>query len=81
MAQKSNKTDNKNGDMVWPFTKINYIYFAISLLLMIIGFVMLGQGSDTWAPIILVIAYCVVMPIAILKREQHTEDSAPVTED
>ena len=51
-----------------PFKRINYYLFALSLLVIVIGYVALGQGSITLAPILLVLGYCVIVPVAILYR-------------
>ncbi len=53
-------------------TKKNLFLIALGILMLIIGFVCLAQGpaenpiSLTVAPIVLVIAYLVVIPIGIL---------------
>jgi hypothetical protein len=58
----------------FPFEKRNYTYFLIGLILLIIGYIFMMQGpansfwSRTLAPVILVISYCVVFPIAILSK-------------
>lgn len=58
----------------FPFEKKNYTYFLIGLVLLIIGYIFMMQGpansfwSRTLAPIILVISYCVIFPIAILLK-------------
>lgn len=54
----------------WPFGRKNYIWFGISLAAMILGYVLLSQGSDTLAPLVLVIAYCVLVPISILVKDR-----------
>ena len=66
----------------WPFGKKNYIWFGIALAVMVIGFVLLGTGDTTMAPLLLVIAYCALIPIAILVKGQPdngstAEQSAP----
>ena len=60
----------------WPFGRKNYIWFGISLLTMIIGYVLLSQGSTTLAPLFLVIAYCVLVPIAILIKDRPKSESS-----
>jgi len=35
---------------------------------LVLGFVTLWTGSETLAPVLLVVGYCVLVPIAILKR-------------
>ena len=55
-----------------PFTKINYQILCAGIICIILGFVALAQ--DPWngtmplvvAPILLVLGYCVVIPIGIL---------------
>ncbi len=49
-----------------PFTSKNYVLFAIGLFVIVIGYVTLGYGSITLAPILLVLGYCVIIPVAII---------------
>lgn len=51
---------------VLPFAKKNYILFAIGIFVIVIGYITLGYGSVTLAPILLVLGYCVIIPIAII---------------
>ena len=50
----------------------NILLIALGILMLIVGYVMLGQGpannplSLTYAPVILVLAYLVVIPLGIL---------------
>jgi len=44
----------------------NYVLGGLGLLLIVFGFITLAAGSITLAPILLVLGYCVVVPIAIL---------------
>lgn len=37
-------------------------------IVLIVGYVDLWRGGETLAPILLVLGYCVLIPIAILKR-------------
>jgi hypothetical protein len=59
-----------------PFTRKNYYAFAAGLGLMAIGYVCLAQPpvdgflSVTLAPILLVLAYIVVFPYAIMARDR-----------
>jgi hypothetical protein len=41
--------------------------WGVALLVIIAGFADLARGGTTLAPILLVIGYCVLVPIAILK--------------
>ncbi|MCK4403961.1 MAG: hypothetical protein KAW02_02610 [candidate division Zixibacteria bacterium] len=49
-----------------PFTSKNYILFAIGLFVIVLGYITLGYGSITLAPILLVLGYCVIIPLAII---------------
>lgn len=58
------------------FTRRNYLLFGIGLLAIIIGYIVMATGetysyqSLTIAPIILLIGYLVVIPIALLYRKK-----------
>ena len=68
---------------ILPFGKKNYLWFAIGLLIIIVGYIFLGSGSITLAPILLVLGYCVIIPIAIIisgeKKEKETPPSPKVS--
>lgn len=57
----------------WPFGKRNYIMFAFALAVTILGFVFLGAGDITIAPILLVVGFCVLFPIAIIIRDKSAD--------
>lgn len=71
----------------FPFTKTNYQILGVGLLFIILGYVALGQ--EPWdgtmplvvAPILLVLGYCVAIPLGILYRrkadQQPNETAAP----
>jgi hypothetical protein len=58
-----------------PFTKKNWALFFVGLAVIVLGYLFLrvppaeGFFSLTLAPILLVIGYCVLIPIAILIGE------------
>ncbi len=69
MAVKTKKPAKESQDQVkWPFGKRNYLVFALALVVIIIGYITLGQGSITLAPILLVLGYCVLIPVALIIR-------------
>ena len=43
------------------------VWWAVAAAALAGGFVDLARGGDTLAPILLVLAYCVLIPLAILK--------------
>jgi hypothetical protein len=44
-----------------------WLWWGIALGTLILGFADLARGGETIAPILLVVGYCVLVPIAILK--------------
>lgn len=69
-----------------PFNSKNYIIFGIGIFIIIIGYIALSRGpwdsfwSLTLAPILLVLGYCVIIPLAILyrkkKKKQEEEENS-----
>jgi hypothetical protein len=43
------------------------LYWGIAAATLLVGYVDLARGGETIAPILLVVGYCVLVPIAILK--------------
>ncbi|MCL2690335.1 MAG: hypothetical protein FWE57_10890 [Chitinispirillia bacterium] len=56
----------------WLFSKKNFYLFGLSFVLLVTGYVLLGQGpadnhlSKSVAPVILVAVYCGLIPYAML---------------
>jgi MYXO-CTERM domain-containing protein len=44
-----------------------YLWWGLAALALIAGFADLARGGETIAPILLVLGYCVLVPLAILK--------------
>ena len=49
------------------FTKVNAIFAGSGLLTLALGYWLLGEGSITAAPLLLVLAYVVLLPLAIIR--------------
>jgi uncharacterized membrane protein HdeD (DUF308 family) len=73
MAIKQTKTPLAANEMRWPFGKRNYIFMALALVVIILGYVSLGMGSITLAPLLLVIGYCVLIPVALIIKDPSVE--------
>lgn len=43
------------------------VWWGIALLTIVLGYVDLARGGMTIAPILLVVGYCVLVPLAILR--------------
>jgi hypothetical protein len=53
----------------WPFGRKNYILFAVALAVIVLGFFLLSQNDITFAPLLLVVGYCVLVPWAIIAKD------------
>ena len=67
-----------------PFTKINYQILGAGILCIVLGYIALSQ--DPWngtmplvvAPILLMLGYCVIIPVGILFRKKtKSEEMIP----
>jgi uncharacterized membrane protein HdeD (DUF308 family) len=52
------------------FDRRNWLILAAGLIVIIIGFIALAAGSITLAPILLVLGYCVLIPVGIMIGKQ-----------
>jgi hypothetical protein len=71
---KAKKVKEKEKDAL-GFTKRNYYLFLLGLVVIVVGFITLRMGSITLAPILLVLGYCVIIPLSIIidwKRKRET---------
>ena len=82
MATKQKKTTEASQEEVkWPFGMKNYLIFAIAMIVIIIGYITLGQGSITLAPILLIIGYCVLIPISLIIRDKKVEQESAKSQE
>ena len=60
--------DNKSGIFhSLPFGRKNYLLFLIGVMTIVSGYVLMYLTADiVWAPVMLVIGYCVIIPISIM---------------
>lgn len=79
MATKPKKKEEAVQEEVkWPFGPRNYMVFGAAMLSIILGYIALGKGSITLAPILLVLGYCVLVPIALIIKGKSDEDHSEV---
>lgn len=72
MAQiKKIKTSRKIEEPV--FGKRNWMFIGSGLGAIVIGFIALASGDITLAPILLVLGYCVLIPVGIMIRDKNEE--------
>ena len=67
MANEKKPVLAKNGHTV-PFSKINYLLFAIGLIIITAGWFLLRAGHISVSPVMLILGYCVVIPVAIILK-------------
>ena len=60
--------DNKSGIFhSWPFGRKNYLLFLIGVITIVAGYILMYLTADiVWAPVVLIIGYCVIIPISIM---------------
>jgi hypothetical protein len=63
------KTDLANGPRAGRDSgpRRSWLYWTIATVVLLAGFADLARGGETLAPILLVIGYCVLVPLAILR--------------
>ncbi len=77
-AAMSKEMKNKHMHLIesWAFTSKNYIIFAVGVLLIGVGYIVMAGGettsvqSLTVAPILLFLGYIVVIPAALIYRDK-----------
>ncbi len=63
--KRGGATDGSNAAL--QFTKVNAMLGGAGLLCLALGYYLLAQGSITAAPLLLVLAYVVLLPMAIIR--------------
>ncbi len=51
------------------FSKTNLIILILAIVLLVVGYIVLSTGDRTISPIILVISYVVLIPLAFLFKK------------
>jgi hypothetical protein len=79
--EKSKQTKKSKQDEILPLEKENYIILGIGLLVIVLGYIALsgnkveGFSQLTLAPILLVLGYCVIIPVGIMYRKKEKPQS------
>ncbi len=55
-------------DLGFHWSRLNSLCLAAGVLTLIAGYISLGRGSITLAPLLLVAGYCVLIPASFLVR-------------
>lgn len=67
MATKATKTAAPTRPTL-SFSRANAIWMGAAAVSIAIGYFLLSTGSESIAPILLVLGYCVLLPIGIIKK-------------
>lgn len=67
MATKSTRISKSAAPTALKFTKVNAMLAGAGLVCLTVGYWLLAQGSITAAPLLLVLAYVVLLPMAIIR--------------
>jgi hypothetical protein len=59
--------------MKFIFNKTNVILLIVAILMTIVGYIIMGTGDKTISPIILIIAYVVLFPAAIMAGTKNKD--------
>jgi hypothetical protein len=83
MAKAIKSKTGKKMEIVFPFEKLNYIIIAVGLVVIVAGYIALsaptveGFSPLVLAPILLVLGYCVIIPVGIMYRKKEKPVSTP----
>ena len=65
--------------MKFIFNKTNVVLLIVAILATIVGYIIMGTGDKTISPIILIIAYVVLFPAAIVTAAVSAARGGPPT--
>ncbi len=67
-ASRSRKRErtSRNGGGSLRFSRKNAVLAVVGILVVVLGYVLLAQGSITAAPLLLVLGYLVLLPLAFV---------------
>ena len=71
LAKKEQPRSGPGGRPTGPtlsFSRVNAMWLGAGAVSIAIGFVLLAEGSMTIAPVLLVLGYCVLLPVGIIKK-------------
>ncbi len=82
MKDRRGRKGKKSGVVQWAFSRENYTIFAVALAVLMVGYWSLAQEpvdgflTMTLAPVLLIFAYCVLIPFAIIhiRKESSEKD-------
>lgn len=64
---RRNRRDRDGHPASLKFTEVNAVLAVLGLVCLTVGYWLLARGSITAAPLLLVLAYVVLLPMAIIR--------------
>lgn len=61
------RIDTSTAPSAPPSRRTSLLWWGLAALCLLLGYADLARGGETIAPILLVVGYCVLVPLAILK--------------
>ncbi len=84
---KSKRTKGEQSHLHFAMTSKNYMIMGVGILIIIVGYILMDANSvdgflpTIIAPILLVVGYCIIIPIGILFKDNSEKSSdAVITE-
>ncbi len=74
MAKEKKPVSSESKQDTVPFSNINYILFAVGLCIITAGWFFLRSGHISVSPIMLILGYCVVIPVAIILKPAEKKE-------
>lgn len=82
MAKTKSRLSSSRSAVSWksPWGKQHYTYLGAAVVVIIVGFLLLAKGIySTWddplsvdvAPVVLVVGYCILVPLAIMRKNSN----------
>lgn len=65
-SSRSSRKEESRGAGALKFSRVNAVLAAAGLVSIVLGYVLLSRGSVTAAPLLLVLGYVVLLPLAII---------------
>ncbi|HEY6191787.1 MAG TPA: DUF3098 domain-containing protein [Bacteroidota bacterium] len=81
-VEKGKQLKKGKPDLTFPLEKENFVILGIGLVVIVMGYVALsgnvveGFRQLTLAPLLLLLGYCVIIPVGIMYRKKPKADSA-----
>ena len=87
MAIKIKRARKGKVESIFPFERINYIIMGLGLTIIIVGYILLSRSEVkgfvplVLSPILLVLGYCVLIPLGIMYRRKEINNNVAISED